>query len=211
MSTEQTPATKFAEIQDAATGEPIAELHAAARSDDALSLILCVLTRELQRHTGEQSGGGLGGPFGYGLAFENDVFMMHPYCWCERPDCAWCRTCVCETDEQCRTSCQTNQPGAPNFHFKPADLKVRWYKYIGRGMELDGESDLTAADILRACLTSFGGPGVEAAIAAYYVAEEEYSAAFERTMNAMLGEAQSGEARRAVGKIEPGKDGGSNV
>ena len=34
--------------------------------------------------------GFLGGTFGYGVNVKNDVFMMHPYCWCEREDCKWC-------------------------------------------------------------------------------------------------------------------------
>jgi len=31
----------------------------------------------------------------YGTNFENDVFMMHRYCWCEREDCPWCAGCTC--------------------------------------------------------------------------------------------------------------------
>lgn len=31
----------------------------------------------------------------YGTNFENDVFVMHPYCWCEEPTCLWCAGCQC--------------------------------------------------------------------------------------------------------------------
>jgi hypothetical protein len=31
----------------------------------------------------------------YGVDFENDIFMMHPYCWCEKEDCKWCGGCDC--------------------------------------------------------------------------------------------------------------------
>lgn len=31
----------------------------------------------------------------YGTDFENDEFMMHRYCWCERDDCPWCAGCDC--------------------------------------------------------------------------------------------------------------------
>lgn len=31
----------------------------------------------------------------YGTNFENDVFMMHQYCWCDDPNCPWCRNCEC--------------------------------------------------------------------------------------------------------------------
>jgi len=57
----------------------------------------------------------------YGTDYENDVFMMHRYCWCEREDCRWC------------------EDGAPNFLFKPTGFSLTWYKYIGRGMELSDE------------------------------------------------------------------------
>lgn len=37
----------------------------------------------------------------YGTAFENDVFMMRPYCWCERDGCRWCNedACGCPLDD----------------------------------------------------------------------------------------------------------------
>jgi hypothetical protein len=31
----------------------------------------------------------------YGTDFENDVFMMHRFCWCERQECPWCMGCEC--------------------------------------------------------------------------------------------------------------------
>jgi hypothetical protein len=42
--------------------------------------------------------GALGGEDDYGAAFENEVFGMHPYCWCERPVCSWRLGCTCEDD-----------------------------------------------------------------------------------------------------------------
>ena len=53
----------------------------------------------------------------YGTLYEDDIVMMHPYCWCEDKDCKWCNG-----DE-------------PNFRYKPTRFEVRWYKYIGRSME----------------------------------------------------------------------------
>jgi hypothetical protein len=32
---------------------------------------------------------------GYGTTFENDTFMMHPYCCCQCEDCPWCLGCTC--------------------------------------------------------------------------------------------------------------------
>jgi hypothetical protein len=31
----------------------------------------------------------------YGSNYDCDEFMMHPFCWCERSDCPWCRSCEC--------------------------------------------------------------------------------------------------------------------
>lgn len=58
----------------------------------------------------------------YGTDVDNEVFSMHRYCWCESEACPWCR-----------------EDRAPNFHFKPSGLKVWWYKYIGRGMRVEGD------------------------------------------------------------------------
>ena len=68
------------------------------------------------------SQGLLGGRFGYGANYENDVFMMHPYCWCDKDDCVWC-------GDEC----------APNFHHFKSDLKIWWYKWIGRGMDYNNK------------------------------------------------------------------------
>lgn len=38
--------------------------------------------------------GFLGGDLGYGARWESDVFMMKPYCWCEKEgECPWCTGC----------------------------------------------------------------------------------------------------------------------
>jgi len=66
--------------------------------------------------TSDTSGGST-----YGSVVEHEYFSMHPFCWCDGSECPWCR----EVDPQ------------PNFHYKPLDIKVSWYKYIGRGMEIN--------------------------------------------------------------------------
>lgn len=66
------------------------------RSGDEVDEALRSLTRAIHAAgLGELVCGALGGTYGYGVAFENDVFMMHPYCWCEREDCPWCAGCEC--------------------------------------------------------------------------------------------------------------------
>jgi hypothetical protein len=32
----------------------------------------------------------------YGTDYENDVFKMMPFCWCDQDDCPWCAGCTCE-------------------------------------------------------------------------------------------------------------------
>jgi hypothetical protein len=56
----------------------------------------------------------------YGTLHDDDVWMMHPYCWCEEDSCGWC----------------SNEK--PNFLHKPSGFSVTWYKYIGRGMKVKG-------------------------------------------------------------------------
>lgn len=60
----------------------------------------------------------------YGVAFENEVFSVMPYWW---GDC----TCGMEEKEEvCLDDCAYNRP---NFHYKPEDIRVDWYKYPLRG------------------------------------------------------------------------------
>ena len=94
------------------------------RSEDLISNDLRNLTKILSMQNVKPASGLLGGEYGYGAFFENDVFMMHPFCWCEQEDCLWCVSCEC-SDEiwtyqvdgiPCSFSvyCQTDY----NSHFK---------------------------------------------------------------------------------------------
>jgi hypothetical protein len=79
----------------------------------------------------------LGGEFGYGTEFENDVFMMHPFCWCAADDCKWCRE------------------DAPQFIFKKSELRIHWYKWIGRDMRYSQElSDAEWNAMIKECKES---------------------------------------------------------
>lgn len=93
----------------------------------------------------------------YGTDYENDVFMMHRYCWCEKPDCLWCTIWLSnevectEAEAEAHRAKQVKQvrerfgawaaehPSAPHFWFKPTGFQLRWYKYIGRDMEFSDE------------------------------------------------------------------------
>ena len=82
---------------------------------------LIKLTKALSKRGVEISSGFLGGEYGYGANYENDVFMMKPYCWCDDEKCNWC------------------YGNWPNFWFKPTDGKIYWYKYIGRSQTKEGK------------------------------------------------------------------------
>jgi len=72
----------------------------------------------------------------YGVNVETPIFSMHKFCWCDSENCPWCA-----------------EDPAPHFHYKPTDFKVSWYKYIGRGMEMNRQvSAQECAEILSACL-----------------------------------------------------------
>ena len=92
-----------------------------ATEDTDLSNKLRELTKLLKDKFSDCPSGGFGGAYGYGYNYENDVFMMHEFCWCEEDNCKWCSY------------------NEPNFIFKPTNAKVWWYKYIGRSQETEGE------------------------------------------------------------------------
>lgn len=162
-------------------------------SEDKISADLRYLTQVLEGQGADISGGLLGGEFGYGAYFENDTFMMHPFCWCEQDDCEWCRGCTCpegayeyrvegikvhefsqwleaydkglsrETVHHDHLKCDYCKGlvgHAPNFLHKPSGTKVRWYKYIGRGMEVNLLGDWLA--IFNDCLNSIVAPDLPA-------------------------------------------------
>jgi len=150
-------------------------IHFPPVSDGKVSNDLVYLTEVLASRGSDISGGFLGGEFGYGAYFENDTFMMHPYCWCEQDDCAWCAGCTCpeaayrhfladgtevsgeafydaggfrhdgarvdKVSELACTYCRGERERSPNFLHKPTGTRVEWYKYIGRGMEVDLRGD----------------------------------------------------------------------
>jgi len=178
-------ARKFAEARNA-KGDVVMQLMCAAADDDALSVILRVLTHRLSLILPDKKGGGcFGGEYGYGVEFENETFLMHPYCWCDKEDgsCLWCLRDHPEFIPLLSARFGTTEDGyydeatgyfdPPHFWHKPSGLRVRWYKYIGRGMGVRAEGDITAHDVLASCLESLGGPSVEQAVKEYEAAEEE--------------------------------------
>jgi hypothetical protein len=77
----------------------------------------------------------------YGTNIETDKFMMHRFCWCEMDNCPWCW----DEEEQGEQK--------PNFHYKPTDFRVSWYKYIGRGMTMNRQISIEECSrILADCI-----------------------------------------------------------
>ena len=142
-------------------------------SEDKISSDLRYLTEVLAIQGAEISGGMLGGQYGYGAYYENDTFMMHPYCWCDQDDCEWCRGCTCPDEaheyrvegttvdfdtwlhaydrklprEVIRHEeffcdyCKGLVGRAPNFLHKSSGTNIKWYKYIGRSMDVELKGD----------------------------------------------------------------------
>lgn len=157
-------ARRFATARDK-DGNVVAEFMCPAASSDALSTFLRMLTFKLYALGKDERGfGGFGGAFGYGANFENDTFMMHRYCWCEKDGCVWCAG------------------EAPNFHHKPSGLTVRWYKYIGRDNEMSCSDELlTLHALATSCLQSIGAE-LDATITEYEAAEREEEQAMARAV-----------------------------
>ena len=166
--------------------DPETSVHVvtAGGEEERISDGLRQLTQAIEQAGGEISAGLLGGEYGYGGSWQvPGVWGMHPYCWCEQEECAWCNPCLCpeqavsylvdgeevqdldqwdaadasrrsiveHEDLRCRR-CREGREGAANFWHEPSGSKIRWYKYIGRGM------DVTLGwpweKILDECLTS---------------------------------------------------------
>jgi hypothetical protein len=136
--------------------------------NDLVTLTKCLVTKGLGDGTG--TNGALGGEYGYGVDFENDVFMMHHYCWCMKSDCPWCLDCFCkveeineeyETVQEC-DNCKNPKESLPNFWYKPTDVKIHWYKWIGRSMEYNKKpQQKTWNKIFTHCVASLEGEPYE--------------------------------------------------
>lgn len=100
----------------------------------------------------------------YGKAFENEVFMMHHFCWCDAEDgsCLWCihgdhldfdkllgahfgNEDKTEPYQYARHKIR-HYWDPPNFWYKPTDFRLTWYKYICRDTATNRE--VSAAEVI---------------------------------------------------------------
>lgn len=95
--------------------QPSVEIILPACIMDSLANGLVDLTEAIAAHDADAVAHGfLGGEFGYGGHWDDDLFMMRPYCWCEREDCPWCAGCNCP---------------AASFHYFVDGQEVRYQQY----------------------------------------------------------------------------------
>lgn len=84
-----------------------------------------------------------------GARFKNDVFEANAYDW---SDCT-CAACWSEDNwsaEKCTCGWRPQE-----YNFKWRDIEVSWYKYLGRGMEVNREvSEDESRELLIECLKS---------------------------------------------------------
>lgn len=75
----------------------------------------------------------------YGAHYENDVFYMHPYCWCESDTCPQC----------------VEPPSKFNLYHKASGFGLTWYKYHLRSAETNQEITLERyQEIIDDCIWS---------------------------------------------------------
>lgn len=119
------------------------EVELSGEELDGIASLLVLLTKWLDRNGHVATRGCLGGEFGYGTEYGSELFAMHPFCWCDKDECPWCR----EEDPE------------PNFCHKESGLKIWWYKYIGRSMKGSIKRGHVPEKALCQCLLEIIGDG----------------------------------------------------
>jgi hypothetical protein len=86
----------------------------------------------------------------HGFDFKAGGYAGHCTCYHDKAYAEWCK------DNKHAPRCVVVRP---NFRHKPSGLTVRWYKYIGRDMEVEGSGDVAA--ILAECIADVAAPPFE--------------------------------------------------
>ncbi|TAJ89753.1 hypothetical protein [Reyranella sp.] len=156
-------------------------IHHPARTMDELADALVTLTEHVVNKSPDREVNGfLGGRFGYGANWSSAAFDMRPYNW-DECDCGQAQARdaraphyvkkglrtrarirrymreweALERDLPCKPTCCRV---LPNFRHHASGLEVRWYKYIGRGMETTGCDTPDVAAILAECIADVAAP-----------------------------------------------------
>jgi len=162
--------------------------------DNAIGERLCALFEAIMPP-------GNGGAYGTRIDITTPTQRLsaHPYCWCDGTDCPWCASHLDPDTWSGSAHALLDAPrawenlgfvtgqGAPNLWFcdtaQGIDIRLWWYKYIGRGMHgcfvgvpptaqgldpiaafFDAHAEQMRADETRATLLSI--PGLEPALGA---------------------------------------------
>ncbi len=90
----------------------------------------------------------------YGTNFENEVFMMHQFCWCEQDDCPWCTGCDCP-DEAWHWLIDgkevTHEEWVDFFKQRVEGLKVESPEYERAADEADSHRSVLKEDVCDFC------------------------------------------------------------
>ena len=93
-------------------------------------------------------------PERYGADLANAIFRMHPYCWCEHPDCPWCTSSSINAAHEGAIP----ETVAPNFWHRESGIRIWWYKTLGRSMHSNQEfSEAEWLAIVQRCKESLLG------------------------------------------------------
>lgn len=122
---------------------------------EALCEALISLSNSLQIFGCETAGYGVHADLS--ISETHQRLRMHPFCWCDGMECAWCAGHLDSEEGYSNHEILRLEPlfeaqgfvpgeGAPNFQLDDDVFPVRiwWYKYIGRGMRAD--RPITAED-----------------------------------------------------------------
>lgn len=85
------------------------------------------------------------------FGFDNDVFTIRPYYWGEDDN---------------------EEASLPNFHYKPTDFRIDWYKYAFRDSYMNQDlSESEVREIFKKCAESISGQtkGLQIASHTYWV------------------------------------------
>lgn len=108
------------------------------------------LTKAIAKAGIDISSGALGGEYGYGAYYQNEVFEMRPYFWDD---------CTCELQDDVDLHSDTCEYDLPNFKHYKTNFEVSWYKYIGRSMEYTPGTADAWSEVVAECIESIKTKG----------------------------------------------------
>lgn len=89
----------------------------------------------------------------YGASFENDTFLMKPFCWCESSNCPWCAGCgafeagcvACRSHPEAQRAINAAERAARGLPNEP----YQWLCDCGAEEALEADRDMRGCDYHR--------------------------------------------------------------